>query len=566
MVKVLYNKVNLEKKLGCKINELRRGTHFMAQNFKIFYSWQSDLPGKDTRNIIGDSIDATVKFMANTITIIPDRDTRDRTGSPNIEQTIFEKIDDCDLFIGDLSIVASYVDKDGNTKYSPNPNVLIELGYAVKVLGWENVICFLNTDFGEEKLLPFDLNHHRVTGYSLKSKEKAEIKKNLRDIISSTVKTLMEQGIRPKAGYAAHVVGSYDFKTKTVTEKIVPYDIQNCNFTAIYKDFILQKAKEKLDEAMAIQISLVSNSGKEAVEKQKELECGDNETIEYKGHTINRAKIKEFDIFQYRKVEISEKDKKELKSSVKKYFDINLCEDFFDLGNLEVQSVVIALPGMEPEYRGEKGAEKKYHLIHDCLYQLGKIELFEEYLKTFEGMLFFPLAIWNKTTTTDSDINVSIVIDADTAEVIIPDENLIAKDIAELAGHVYKGHFLEMLLKMPDNSDIIDGSDYEVPTLADIRSNLPLGAQVNPFGYMREPEYGMDDYVDEICKYIACPIETSYNEFDFHNRKLRPNEKNWLGKGILLRPTGDTIKMSYKITSERSDGYIEGVLSYEIVK
>ena len=68
----------------------------MAQNFKIFYSWQSDLPGKDTRNIIGDSIDATVKFMANTITIIPDRDTRDRTGSPNIEQTIFEKIDDCD--------------------------------------------------------------------------------------------------------------------------------------------------------------------------------------------------------------------------------------------------------------------------------------------------------------------------------------------------------------------------------------------------------------------------------------------------------------------------------------
>lgn len=105
---------------------------------------------------------------------------------------------------------------------------------------------------------------------------------------------------------------------------------------------------------------------------------------------------------------------------------------------------------MEPEYRGEKGAEKKYHLIHDCLYQLGKIELFEEYLKTFEGMLFFPLAIWNKTTTTDSDINVSIVIDADTAEVIIPDENLIAKDIAELAGHVYKGHFLEMLLKMPN--------------------------------------------------------------------------------------------------------------------
>lgn len=72
-------------------------------------------------------------------------------------------------------------------------------------------------------------------------------------------------------------------------------------------------------------------------------------------------------------------------------------------------------------------------------------------------MLFFPLAIWNKTTITDSDINVSIIIDDDTAEVIIPDGNLIAKDIVELAGRVYKEHFLEMLLKMPDNSDIIDG-------------------------------------------------------------------------------------------------------------
>ncbi len=537
----------------------------MAQNFKIFYSWQSDLPGKDTRNIIGDSIDATVKFMANIITIIPDRDTRDRTGSPNIEQTIFEKIDDCDLFIGDLSIVTSYVDKDGNTKYSPNPNVLIELGYAVKVLGWENVICFLNTDFGEEKLLPFDLNHHRVTGYSLKSKAKAEIKKDLRDIISSTIMTLMEQGIRPKAGFAAHIVGSYNFKTKTVTEKIAPYDIQNCDFNARYKDFLLQKAKEKLDEAMAIQISLVCNP-EEVVEKQKKSECGDNETIEYKGITINRDKIKELDFFHYQKVEICEKEKEKLRSNVEKYFNINLGEEFFDLGNLETSTVMIGLPGMGRQYRGDRGAEEKYHLIHDCLYQFEKIELFEEYLKTFEGMLFFPLAIWNKTTTTDSDINISIVVDDDTAEVMIPDENLIAKDIVELAGRVYKEHFLEMLLKMPDNSDIVDGSDYEAPTSADIRSNLPLGAQVNPFGYMREPEYDMDDYVDEICKYIACPIETSYNEFDFHNRKLRPNEKNWLGKGILLRPIGDTVKMSYKITSEHSDGYIEGVLSYETVK
>ena len=58
--------------------------------------------------------------------------------------------------------------------------------------------------------------------------------------------TLIEQGIRPKAGFAAHIVGSYDFKTKTVTEKIVPYDIQNCALAERYKDFYSRRQKKNL--------------------------------------------------------------------------------------------------------------------------------------------------------------------------------------------------------------------------------------------------------------------------------------------------------------------------------
>ena len=75
-----------------------------------------------------------------------DKDTQGRTGSPDIVQSIFSKIDACDLFIADVSIVNKYASLDGAegkpVKYSPNPNVLIELGYAVKVLGWDRVICW----------------------------------------------------------------------------------------------------------------------------------------------------------------------------------------------------------------------------------------------------------------------------------------------------------------------------------------------------------------------------------------------------------------------------------------
>ena len=80
----------------------------MEKSFKIFYSWQSDLTGNRTRYVIEEAINETAAFLRDTITVIPDRDTKGKTGSPNIEETIFKKIDDCDLFIADVSIVSSH--------------------------------------------------------------------------------------------------------------------------------------------------------------------------------------------------------------------------------------------------------------------------------------------------------------------------------------------------------------------------------------------------------------------------------------------------------------------------
>lgn len=531
----------------------------MKQTFKIFYSWQSDLPGKDTRNFISSAIDAAAKFLANTVMVIPDRDTKGETGSPNIEQTIFSKIDDCDLFIADLSIVASYTDKDGSTKWTPNPNVLVELGYAVKLLGWESVICFINTDFGKETTLPFDLNHHRVTGYSLEGENRADVRKNLRDIVASTVMTLLENGVRPRPGFASHIVGSYNFETKAIEEALIPFDIQHSGFAVTYKESLLEEAKKNLDAALSIKLPHTAepaNNESQIAEKSN----SEDEIIEVNSVKCKETAVSTLDLFHFKKEKISDADQSELRVNVKKHFDIDLAEDVFFLGDLEVQTV--ALPGMGYQHRGSADAQKKYGFIQDCLYQFSKLQLFENYIKTFSGMIFFPLAIWNTTVITDSDINISVIVDEETAEVVIPDETLIYNDIAEIAGLICGEQFLEMLLKMPDTSDIMDGSDLE-PEIPTTQMPMPL---LNPFGYAQEPTYDMDDYVDEIQRYIASPIETSYNEFDFHISKLRPNEKNWVGKGILLKPKTDVIIMTYKITSEHSDGNLEGIMKYEVVK
>jgi hypothetical protein len=148
--------------------------------YTIFYSWQSDLPNNKNRSFIEKCIERAIKTTGNSTEFEPyfdyDRDTKNTTGSPDICETIFSKIDKSDLFIGDISIV----NNDYAGRKSPNPNVLLELGYAAKKLGWSKIICFYNLEFGDINDLPFDLSHKRIFTYdSRRTDEESRVSKGL---------------------------------------------------------------------------------------------------------------------------------------------------------------------------------------------------------------------------------------------------------------------------------------------------------------------------------------------------------------------------------------------------
>jgi len=85
-------------------------------------------------------------------------------GSPDIAAAIFGKIDQSSVFVCDVSIVNPSA---GKSRPSPNPNVLIELGYAIARLGWENIILILNEEYGGIEQLPFDLRARRILKYRI---------------------------------------------------------------------------------------------------------------------------------------------------------------------------------------------------------------------------------------------------------------------------------------------------------------------------------------------------------------------------------------------------------------
>jgi hypothetical protein len=148
----------------------------------IFYSWQSDTPSNTNRGFIKDSIERAIKRFAQDISIEEafrlDQDTKGISGQPEIVNTILQKIEMCDIFIPDITFV-SHTEKG---KGIPNPNVMLELGYAMQSIGSSCIISVMNEAFGKAADgLPFDLAHRRwPIRYTLNKETSPETKQEER--------------------------------------------------------------------------------------------------------------------------------------------------------------------------------------------------------------------------------------------------------------------------------------------------------------------------------------------------------------------------------------------------
>jgi len=89
----------------------------------IFYSWQSDLDPALTRTFIEEALAAATENLKAdenaTIDAVIDRDTAGVAGTPGIAETILQKIDECDVFVCDVSVV-------NNPDAVPQSNFLLQ--------------------------------------------------------------------------------------------------------------------------------------------------------------------------------------------------------------------------------------------------------------------------------------------------------------------------------------------------------------------------------------------------------------------------------------------------------
>lgn len=531
----------------------------------IFYSWQSDLPGNETRNIIQDGIKDAVRLLRDTVDIEADRDTKGEYGSPDIANTIFSKIDDCDIFVADVSAVCKYevTDKDGNvkTKYMPNPNVMLELGYATHVVGWDNVICVLNADYGAPEDMPFDIASRRLTPFSLKDgSSKVDAKRFIKSVIQETVEHILENGKRVKSGFADLRLGCY--VDGAVSNLVHPIEISKSVSFLEHRGQIINECLSLVEQIKSMKITEPSKLQSAECEVNPE-EVKEATSIVRKDGSVLTPVANSFklNLFKLQRVIIKDEDRESIITLCKEYLDVDISREteFFDIGNLERRYDALS----SYSYEGTKDEECKYDnlMMLDC--NLHLIQMLDWYVTTFDGLFFIPLAIENVSTVYDDEIDIHIKINKDAVDIIVPSKKLINSDMQGLEGLIYEEGVIKELLMMAESSDISYDTDISY-NLADslAESHAAVRAHFSSAGINGNPRYDSEDYEREISKYIAMPIVNSDSEFEFSIGSLRAKEKKWIGPALLIRPMADSFDIEYSIKSKHSDGNLSGLITY----
>ncbi|MBY5551108.1 hypothetical protein HFO61_30655 [Rhizobium leguminosarum] len=168
----------------------------------VFYAWQSDRDSRGNQHFIRIALDDAASRISEDsalgVEVKIDADTEGVVGTPPVTETILNKIRSADIFVPDLTFVA---ETDGK-KLVPNPNVMVEYGYALRSLTFEAMMPVMNTYYGDPEKLPFDLGHVRhPTQYNLEPNSldgvrraaRAKLSERLEGILRLMVQNLLSK-------------------------------------------------------------------------------------------------------------------------------------------------------------------------------------------------------------------------------------------------------------------------------------------------------------------------------------------------------------------------------------
>lgn len=151
-------------------------------DLKLFFSWQVETNNQGFNNkvFLTECINSAINQIQGKgdlkgVKIVYDDGLRKSPGTPDVALEMFEKIDECDIFIGDMTVVQhleEWLDEFRNKegiyfRYGPNSNVCGEYNRALgkNSLFYKQVILLMNeanrSVYEDIAVIPFDTRGRR---------------------------------------------------------------------------------------------------------------------------------------------------------------------------------------------------------------------------------------------------------------------------------------------------------------------------------------------------------------------------------------------------------------------
>lgn len=491
----------------------------MENCFKVFFSWQSDTNSSNNRNFILNCINKAIKKTGECIEA--DRDTQGVSGSVNIENTIFKKIEECDAFIADVSFVVEYMNSNKKEKKIPNSNVMLELGYAASCLTWHRVILVMNEEYGECDRLPFDLRQHSVITYHITDGNKEEEKERLSNTLSSILRNFYQEGPVPKNNMSNIKLFGYNFSNQHEENRLIPYSIDVFpNYIAVISDL-----KEKVE-------SLCKEIGDCPVEIRR-----DYTPIPEIGSVTQRFAAMQWNNSEF--IDAVPYKVDSLINKLKDYFGLEYGEEYFSFGNLKIGKVVL-ISGLSggPALNGTESEKKKRELYLELQEQ---IELYEVVLKLREKLLdynLYPLVIYNDSLVLDDNIEIDIDVDNKyrffdfgCLKNILSDKEIISFVSSGLMTKLFFNYFYSHRI-----------TTDSVPTKYPRKNSMLI-----------EVDETIDSCNDEFENLVMNFYNTGTNyEYELVIEEMQPKVIKWASKLIVVEKT-DEFSFEYNVKGSKSD-------------
>ena len=308
---------------------------------------------------------------------------------------------------------------------------------------------------------------------------------------------------------------------------------------ASIRENLLSKGRELITKIPSIKIKTIISETKKAKQNNSHIRKyipNDPESIEEFGERLANLNMSS-------PAELSEEEKNDAKTAIKKYWDIDITNDFFYVGNLTKSTMFAQITGVQ--YEGTPSETKKNDLICDLQEVILHLELLEEFEKIFSNLYRIPLCIENIGDNSDSDITITLHLANSDIKIFDINSDLTCDEreiLGAMSDWLIGDDIISKLFDVTDNEQISVDPSFQ-PYQQPIRMT-PLGGRLL---------YDYDDFVNCFSDYQAEIDKAGNVSYDI--KSLRAGEAKWLAPFIYtLIDEKIEYQINYSILSKNSSG------------